>query len=69
VIEQAAPQKVLNEILMAHEGVRDDTSLIVVDIMPAGKAFKECCAPRFAAMSGCLCRYVFPLLTLYAAVH
>lgn len=53
---EAAPQKVLNEILMAHEGVRDDTSLIVVDIMPAGKAFKECCAPRFAAMSGCLCR-------------
>ncbi len=52
---QAAPQRVINAIVNTHEGLKDDTSLVVVDIMPPGKQFSECTSGRFGSVGGCLC--------------
>ena len=54
VSTQAAPQRILNSIMRAHGGLRDDTTVVVIDIMPPDKSFTELGASGFAS-SGCLC--------------
>ena len=38
---QAAPNKVIQNLQRAYGGLRDDTSLVVLDIMPPGVAFSQ----------------------------
>ena len=49
---QAAPERLVSAILRAHGGLKDDTSVIVIDVMPPGKAFEQCSK---SASSGCFC--------------
>lgn len=41
VLLQAAPNKIIQTIQRAYGGLRDDTSVVVLDIMPAGVAFTD----------------------------
>lgn len=50
----------INAIINTHEGLKDDTSLVVVDIMPPGKQFSDCISGRFGSVGGCLCMCVNP---------
>lgn len=44
------PQRLIQSIVRAYGGLRDDTSLIVADILPpSGKSFPECAAAAAAA--------------------
>ena len=38
---QAAPNKVIQNLQRAYGGLRDDTSLVVLDIMPPGVTFSQ----------------------------
>ena len=49
---QVAPEMLVSAILRAHGGLKDDTSVIVIDVMPPGKAFEQCSK---SASSGCFC--------------
>lgn len=52
------PQRMISSIVRAHGGLRDDTSIIVVDIMPPGRDFQENNKKNgvmTAAKSGCFC--------------
>lgn len=44
-----APSRVIQAIVRACDGLKDDTSLIVVDITPPGKTFPECIASMKAS--------------------
>lgn len=46
------PQKVITNIINAHDGIKDDTSLVVVDLLPPGRAFSE--LTRYGSVS-CSC--------------
>ena len=59
---QAAPNKVIQNLQKAYGGLRDDTSLVVLDIMPPGAEFSQLSAPKQQGSSGsggggggCLC--------------
>lgn len=57
---QAAPNKIIQSLQRAYGGLRDDTSLVVLDIMPAGVAFTDLgtrsrTAKRSSGGGGCLC--------------
>lgn len=55
------PQRMISSIVRAHGGLRDDTSLIVVDIMPPGRDFTRnnkramANASTNGAKQGCFC--------------
>ncbi len=51
---QAAPSRIIQSILRAHGGLKDDTSVVVVDVMPAGKSFPDCAASSGGG-GGCFC--------------
>lgn len=51
---QSAPQRVITSIMNAHDGIKDDTSLVVVDLLPPGKSFSEC-TRSFADTMSCSC--------------
>ena len=52
---QAAPQKVITSIINAHEGIKDDTSIVVVDLLPPGKSFSDCTRSPVAGCMACMC--------------
>jgi hypothetical protein len=59
---QSAPQKVITSIMNVHEGIKDDTSLVIVDLLPPGKAFSECTRSFAGSMScNCMCVALFRL--------
>ena len=51
---QAAPGRIIQSILRAHGGLKDDTSLVVIDVMPQGKNFPDCSASSGGG-GGCFC--------------
>ena len=52
---QAAPSRIIQSILRAHGGLKDDTSVVVVDVMPPGKNFPDCAASSGGGGGGCFC--------------
>jgi len=54
-LRQAAPSRVVQSILRAHGGLKDDTSIVVVDVMPPGKIFAQCSASARGGGGGCFC--------------
>jgi len=45
----------VQSILRAHGGLKDDTSIVVVDVMPPGKTFAQCSASALGGGGGCFC--------------
>ena len=55
-VRQAAPSRIIQSILRAHGGLKDDTSIVVVDVMPPGKNFAQCSASGAGGGGGgCFC--------------
>ena len=56
---QVAPNKLIQALQRTYGGLRDDTSVVVLDIMPTGQTFTELGArkPRQqgTASAGCFC--------------
>ena len=51
---QACPDRLVQVIEQRHSGLRDDTTLIVLDLLPEGKQFREVCADATRGSGGCL---------------
>ena len=49
---QVAPEKIVAAILRAHGGLKDDTSVVVIDVMPPGRPFQQ---RSQSVSSGCFC--------------
>lgn len=44
---ETAPTKLINTVISVHDRLRDDTTVVVVDLLPPGTAsFQEVCAPH-----------------------
>jgi len=54
---QEAPQKLIKAIERAHGGLKDDTSIIVLDLLPPGKDFPAIAGRTKQANSSkaCMC--------------
>ena len=54
---QEAPHKLIKAIERAHGGLKDDTSIIVLDLLPPGKDFPDIAGrtKQATASKACMC--------------
>ncbi|KAL6776912.1 hypothetical protein ACKKBF_B03980 [Auxenochlorella protothecoides x Auxenochlorella symbiontica] len=45
---EAAPSRLINAVLSLYEGLKDDTTILVADLLPPGQTFADVCAPHTA---------------------